>query len=146
MKWSSTGLVSCLKLSFLNAARVKWSFNLHPSNRISFSRFELRIESSISSALTRQWSFADVLFLFFVSKFASLSRFSLAKEVGGGIRSLTLWISSCLLTLKTTVPWPITIVTHWNRKLKIQNYRDFQQRFRAKAPPSTKDFNSKFEF
>ena len=37
-------------LSISNAALVKWSFDSHPSNRVSFSRFELRIKSDFERA------------------------------------------------------------------------------------------------
>ena len=79
---SPTALVSCCNSLFLNASCFtchKWSFTLHvthPSNWVSCLPHELRIESSISRALARQWSFAGAPFFVFrfISKFVCFAR------------------------------------------------------------------------
>ena len=80
METSSNCPCFLLQLFFLNAScfarqMVVRSTFLHPSKRVSFSHFELRTESSISSELARQWSPFSVFC--FVSKFVFLARFSL---------------------------------------------------------------------
>ena len=91
-----------------------WSFNSHPSNRVSCSLYELKIESSILIFWFWFWACSRVtdpsrarLFLFPIflcTCFSLSSSFSLAtKEVGDGIRSLTLRVNRWVLTPKTTV-------------------------------------------
>ena len=100
---------SCFCDSRVDGCSIHISTHPHSSNQVPCSLFELRIESSILSALARQWSFAGVPFSVFVSfpnsLTSSLTFFLSRKRVGGRIRSLTLRVSRQLLTPKTTVPW-----------------------------------------
>ena len=82
---STSNLFFLLQLaSFRNASCVKWSFNSHPSNRVSCSLYDLRIESSIliSSARASNGRSRARLFSFFVSFPNSRisSRFSLSQK------------------------------------------------------------------
>ena len=62
---STSNLFFLLQLaSFQNASCVKWSFNSHPSNRVSCSLYELRIESVFERA--RSLTHASRSFVSFV--------------------------------------------------------------------------------
>ena len=79
-----------------------------------FPAYELRIESSISSALARHWSFAGAPFsVSFPNSFllrASRS-FVLQKKVGDGIRSCALPKECRTFFPKTTVSWQTCLVS-----------------------------------
>ena len=98
-------LLQLFSLDCFHVSCVKWSFNshvLHPSNRVSFSRLELKIESErarFNASLVIH--FAGVPF--FVSKFVFLSFFFLSLQSWRRDSILRPWVSRQLLTLKTTV-------------------------------------------
>ena len=113
-RWAPTALISCCNSHFLNDSCFSrhWLFNPHFTSFESSLLFPLTsLGSSLqfqarscvtSRSRARLYSFCFQILFAFLSLFFSLSR----EKVGDGIRSPLLRISSCLLTLKTTVPWP----------------------------------------
>ena len=97
--------LECFMSIFLASHFSLSFFNPHPSNRVSFSHLTSLRSSLVSRALARLWSFTGEPVFPFPIRSDKIAR------VGGGIRSRVLPKECRPFFPKTTVSWPLAVLS-----------------------------------